>query len=304
MRTIISTCTIVALLCLSNLGHSQDIISDGSNKWIFHTPDDGRTMLYIAPWTNNTWDWNKQTIFFNNGDISISGSLLTKKYAGIATSNPRAFLDVADYSLNTLKSVLARLPEGDDSGDGTFLGVKSYNSQLADGETWQGGIKSFSLEHKFYGQTNSSINFYRGGDQLGGFLTFNTTDNTERMRISSNGNVLIGKPSQANSTYKLDVAGKVRADEITVNTSGADFVFENGYNLRPLTEVEAYVKENKHLPDVAPAAEMQDNGVSIGEMNTKLLQKVEELTLYLIEKDKEIKEMKIEIKHLKQNKRR
>ena len=53
--------------------------------------------------------------------------------------------------------------------------------------------------------------------------------------------------------------------------------------------MESFIKANKHLPGIAPAAEMQKNGTSIGEMNTKLLQKVEELTLYLIEKDKKIK---------------
>ena len=106
---------------------------------------------------------------------------------------------------------------------------------------------------------------------------------------NENGNVLIGKTSQTNTNYKLDVAGKVRADEITVNTTGADFVFEDGYLLRPLHEVEAFIKENKHLPDVAPAKTMQENGVSVGEMNAKLLQKIEELTLYLIKKENEIK---------------
>ncbi len=114
-----------------------------------------------------------------------------------------------------------------------------------------------------------------------------------------NNNVLIGKTTQANSTYKLDVAGKVRADEITVNTSGADFVFENGYNLRPLTEVESFVKANKHLPDVTPAAEMQNNGVSVGEMNAKLLQKVEELTLYSIELEKRNAKLEQEMKELR-----
>ncbi|WP_320052056.1 hypothetical protein [uncultured Acetobacteroides sp.] len=117
--------------------------------------------------------------------------------------------------------------------------------------------------------------------------------------LYTQGNILIGKTSQANPAYKLDVAGKVRADEITVNTSGADFVFEKGYNLRPLNEVEVFVKENKHLPDVAPATEMQTNGVSIGEMNAKLLQKVEELTLYVIELNKANRRCNEKIKQLR-----
>lgn len=114
-----------------------------------------------------------------------------------------------------------------------------------------------------------------------------------------NSNVLIGKTSQLNPTYKLDVAGKIRADEITVNTNGADFVFGKDYNLRPLNEVENFVKINKHLPDIAPASEMQTNGISMGDMNAKLLQKIEELTLYLIMQNKLNEQQSEEIKSLK-----
>jgi len=106
--------------------------------------------------------------------------------------------------------------------------------------------------------------------------------------VMGNGNVLIGKTSQTNTGYMLDVNGKARANEIVVNTTGADFVFEKEYKLRSLKEVEAFIKENKHLPDIPTAKHMVENGVSLGELNTKLLQKVEELTLHLIEKDKEL----------------
>lgn len=91
--------------------------------------------------------------------------------------------------------------------------------------------------------------------------------------------------------YKLDVIGTIRAQELKVDMQGADFVFEEDYDLRPLNEVEAFVKENKHLPEIAPAADMQTNGVNQSEMNQKLLQKVEELTLYVIEQQKLIKEL-------------
>jgi hypothetical protein len=108
------------------------------------------------------------------------------------------------------------------------------------------------------------------------------------------GNVLIGKTTQTNTTYKLDVSGKIRADEIVVNTTGADFVFEPTYKLRSLPELETFIKQNKHLPEIAPAKEMQENGVSAGEMQAKLLQKVEETTLYLIEQSKQIELLKTE----------
>jgi hypothetical protein len=123
------------------------------------------------------------------------------------------------------------------------------------------------------------------------------------------GSLLIGKTTQTNTTYKLDVEGPIRADEIVVNTSGADFVFDSTYNLRSLPELETFIKQNKHLPEIATAKEMQENGVSAGEMQTKLLQKVEELTLYVIElkkeneilkseKDDQIKELKNKIQKI------
>jgi hypothetical protein len=118
------------------------------------------------------------------------------------------------------------------------------------------------------------------------------------MTINNAGNVLINKTTQVNSNYKLDISGLMRADGIICNTTGADFVFENDYKLRPLFEVEQFVKENNHLPEVPSAAEMQENGVQLEVLCTTLLQKVEELTLYLIEIKKENDQLKTSIEKL------
>jgi len=114
--------------------------------------------------------------------------------------------------------------------------------------------------------------------------------------IVNGGNILIGKTSeQPGADYKLDIGGAARADKIVVNTSGADFVFDEKYLLPKLSDVKAYIDKNQHLPEIPSAKEMQTNGMSVGEINTKLLQKVEELTLYLIEKDKQDKEKDIKL---------
>jgi hypothetical protein len=113
---------------------------------------------------------------------------------------------------------------------------------------------------------------------------------TPEMDITSTGNVLIGKTTQVNTAYKLDINGSARANEIVVNTTGADFVFDSKYALPKLSEVKSYIDLNHHLSEIPSAEQMIKEGLGVGEMNTKLLQKVEELTLYLIDKDKQLTE--------------
>jgi hypothetical protein len=103
----------------------------------------------------------------------------------------------------------------------------------------------------------------------------------------SGGNVGIGT---SNADEKLTVKGKIHTSEVRVDLQpnvAPDYVFENDYNLTPLSEVEKYIKANKHLPEVPSAKEMEANGMNLKEMNLILLKKVEELTLHLIELKKE-----------------
>ncbi len=104
----------------------------------------------------------------------------------------------------------------------------------------------------------------------------------------ANGNVGIGS-YQVYDGYKLSVNGKIRAKEIQVRTDWADFVFEKDYQLMPLAEVADFIQDNKHLPGIPSAAEVEEDGVDLGEANKLLLQKIEELTLHLIEMDKKVK---------------
>ena len=95
------------------------------------------------------------------------------------------------------------------------------------------------------------------------------------------------------ASHRLAVEGSIGAREIKVEATGwSDFVFEKDYDLRTLEEVEQHIKEKGHLPEIPSEAEVTENGINLGEMNAKLLQKIEELTLYLIEQNKVIKELK------------
>ncbi|MCX2679349.1 hypothetical protein OOZ15_05285 [Galbibacter sp. EGI 63066] len=108
------------------------------------------------------------------------------------------------------------------------------------------------------------------------------------------GNVGIG--TRAPGSWKLAVNGKIRAKEIKVETSWSDFVFEDNYTLPTLEEVEQHILEKGHLQNIPSAKEVEENGVYLGEMDAKLLQKIEELTLYTIEQQKEIELLKKENK--------
>ncbi|WP_231121169.1 hypothetical protein [Epilithonimonas vandammei] len=102
------------------------------------------------------------------------------------------------------------------------------------------------------------------------------------------------------STGNAAFQAKIEAREIKVTQSPtADFVFADNYNLPKLEEVEEHIKEKRHLPEIASAKEMEKEGVNIGEFQIKLLQKIEELTLYSIEQNKELQKLKAEIKELK-----
>jgi hypothetical protein len=108
------------------------------------------------------------------------------------------------------------------------------------------------------------------------------TSNTARMNILATGNVGIGT---TNPQHLLHVAGTIGAEEVLVTSTGADYVFEPGYRLKPLSEVAKYIQANHHLPDIPSADEVKQKGMGVGEMEAKLLAKIEELTLHMIQAD-------------------
>jgi len=155
--------------------------------------------------------------------------------------------------------------------------------------TFSGGTGQLSDPYYFGG--------IRGAKETGGvyqgYLAFYTVPSTsiltEAMRITSVGYVGIGTTSP---DQKLTVNGNIHAIGFLADTNipVPDYVFKNDYNLPTLAEIKAYTDKNHHLPGVPAAAEMEKNGINLGEMNMVLLKKVEELTLYLMEQDKQLKE--------------
>ncbi|MCR9250199.1 MAG: hypothetical protein NXI20_07220 [bacterium] len=134
---------------------------------------------------------------------------------------------------------------------------------------------------------------YTTGNMIMGTLSANTsfsigTNNAERMRVDKDGNVGIGTTDTHG--YKLAVDGQVLSEEVKValSTNWPDYVFTPSYDLKSLDQVETFISENGHLPNIPSAQEVEENkGIELGEMNAKLLEKIEELTLYMIELKKE-----------------
>jgi hypothetical protein len=135
----------------------------------------------------------------------------------------------------------------------------------------------------YAGVKNISLNFMMHANQDIGNSKY------AAMSIRPNGFVGIGTVTPKE---KLSVNGNIRSKEVKVEIENwPDFVFKNEYENMSLKNLEAYISQNKHLPGVPSAAEAQNDGISLGEMNKILLQKIEELTLHLIEKDKQVSKM-------------
>jgi len=190
-----------------------------------------------------------------------------RRKVGIGTASPLTTLDV--YRSAGVNHILAR--------QGSRTAYYGYDAG-GNGYAWltAGGM---------YLGTN---------DPVGGTLVY--AGGAARMAVISNGNVGIGT---TNPQYKLAVNGTIGAKEVIVtNTGWPDHVFRPGYRLRPLSEVAAYIRAHRHLPGIPSEAEVKEKGVSVGDMQAKLLAKIEELTLHMIQQDKENQELRQRIVQL------
>jgi hypothetical protein len=231
---------------------------------------------------------------FSNSSLSVSDN----GNVGIGTNNPSSKLEVDTNSQNDLASVLV---------------LKGRTSD----ETGTNGVMlGFQTEHAVSNLSKAGIAFVRKGGYGTGNLHFLVNSNIDngqvklsdaKMSIISNGNVGIGT---TNPDSKLTVKGKIHAEEVKIDLAvPADYVFEKYYtgesSLKPdyklliLTEVEKFTQANHHLPNVPSAKEIKENGLLLGEMSNILLQKIEELTLYAIEQQKENNLQSKEIETLK-----
>lgn len=132
------------------------------------------------------------------------------------------------------------------------------------------------------------------------FNTLNSPEGEETFSVYGDGRVAIGSSYVANG-YKLAVHGKVIAEEVVIQLRNTwpDYVFNKDYKLMPLDILEKYLTANKHLPNIPSEKELKENGISTSDMLNKQMEKIEELTLYLIEQQKQINELKKQLEAVK-----
>ena len=161
---------------------------------------------------------------------------------------------------------------------------------------------SGTLTKEWIGVASTKANTFTDTQRINARLGINVSpaydlDVTGTGRIT--GNLLMsGKIgiNTTNPTYNLDVNGVIRGKEVRVESNWADFVFSKEYKLPELSEVKAHINEHNRLPGMPSAEEVKENGIGISEATTLLLQKVEELTLYVIQQNEEIKMLKEQLK--------
>jgi len=173
--------------------------------------------------------------------------------------------------------------------------ANDYDCQISTDYGPHGGNHiSFRTRNGDAGTWNNWYEIWHSGN-----LNNSNTDFTAK-NIYAGGNIGIGttQPDQ-----KLTVVGTIHSSEVKVdnNMPPPDYVFEKTYKPIDLTTLKAYLDKNHHLPEIPSAAEMIKNGLNLGEMNLRLLKKVEELTLYIIDKDKQLAEQNIKLSDQQQS---
>ncbi|WP_437398721.1 hypothetical protein [Flagellimonas lutimaris] len=260
----------------TNPSSPLEVWSSNNNRLLFNQsatpsvsflPNNGNTIFHLS----HTMD-NRLTIS-QGSSVSSATRILTIRNTGqigIGTLTPEEKLHV--------------------SGTATIVG----DIGVPTGSYWQTGRHTLELQNLDAGDV--VLSFHRAGytnasirhTSLGGLILSGT--GTPDLYVGQSGRVGIGTSSP---DTELSVKGTVHAEEVKVDLSvpGPDYVFKEGYDLQSLQEVQNYIKAHGHLPNIPSAMDMEANGIELGEMNMKLLEKIEELTLYILQLEEKYKKL-------------
>lgn len=202
-------------------------------------------------------------LFLGSG-TSFAGTqtmAITNGAVGIGTVSPSYKLHVADATSAAIVAI-----------DGAAASSVWTYYQITGGFKCASGYRASSDAYTIFAAGGDRINV----SNASGFVGINTTA----------------------PAYQLDVCGVIRGKEVRVATGWCDYVFAEDYKLAPLSEVEAFINENKHLPEVTPGSIIEAQGLEVGKVSAEMIKKIEELTLYVIEQDKQIKNLQSQVNSL------
>ena len=264
-------------------------------------PDDGRQLkIYLdevllttmnVPNTGSYSTWQTTTVT----NINISGGsnkiLKLENVNNDYDFNWIEFVNTSSQNYTLTTSVVGSGSITPVSGAYTADTVLSLNAIPGTGyefDSWSGDVNGNSNPVSLTMNSNKSVTatFVEEGSTPSGESVWE--ENASGAYYMDN----VGIGNQPLANYRLAVDGKIIAKEIKVEASPwADFVFEEEYDLKGLEELEKYITEENHLPDVPSANEVEENGINVGEMNAILLRKIEEMTLYIIQLNERIEHL-------------
>jgi hypothetical protein len=280
----------------------------------------GGRMMYRSAFYNQTiWsDW--RNLLDSKSDIESSGSLkltgtgtsyISSGNVGIGTTNPTASLEINSPSIAGAETLLKLRISG---ATQDYIRITNATNSDAQFIPTLNGYHVSDTRASLYLTATTETNMDTGTDPLMVFDSRTTNApiitrplfswdsyGNKKMTLTSNGSLGIG--TTTTGTHKLAVEGSIGAREIKVQATGrSDFVFKKEYYLPTLEEVEKHIIEEGHLKDIPSEEEVLKNGINLGEMDSKLLQKIEELTLYIIQQEKKNDQQSLEIEILKKEK--
>lgn len=231
---------------------------------------------------SGAWSFDGSVIYYTDGNVNLgssNNSTYKLNITGGTSSSDKANQIKINHSNST------------DPAAERYWTIRTLQYGRAD-------FGSYALE------INQPAGQYVGCAGCGGDLILSPYKNIILRSSNSNiGNKVKVGINTINPTKDLSVNGTIVAKEVIVSNNSIywpDYVFESEYNLQDLSYVESYIKENKHLPEVPSAKELNENGLSLSEISKIQMEKIEELTLYAIQQNQKIDKLEKEIDELRE----
>jgi hypothetical protein len=313
----IGTADPVSALTINGTNPYIELQNGGVNKGFLLA--NGNDLKIGTNSTNTTGNLVLQTKLLDRVTIDENGQV------GIGTTSPTSIL-----SINASNPILQLKNSGVDKGfvqvvnddikigtnignetgkfvirtDGTDRFTLNSDGNATLGGTGGGGLLTTEgvfpgIVMKTSGITRLSVVAPGGNPEITGSGTgiLRIRNNSDGIYMYGNGKISIGGGGAVATGYVVSVEGKLIATEVTSLPFGSwpDYVFADNYNLRPLSEVKKFIELNKHLPNIPSACEIEKNGIQLGDMSKRLMEKVEELTLYILQLQEQVDELKKEL---------